>query len=242
MSETMQAHLHRPLVHRVTVTDTKLLTPNMRRITVEGEALGSFEVPMPAQWLKIVLPKEVGKVQESRAYTIRRFYPGWRTMEIDFVLHGDTGPASSWVQRVEIGDVVHLGSPRGGYRINPFACWRLLAGDETALPAIASILDVLPDDDKPTWVVVEVPTTADIQSLHCYGATKALWNARDSSHPVGRLLSKALDGLSLPSGPGEIFLAGEATVVRMMKQLLTLRVPQAGLQAKGYWQLGEASH
>ncbi len=142
----------RPPTHRVIVTGVELLTPHMRRITLEGEELASLSVPLPAQWLKVVLPGQGDSAGANRAYTIRRFYPGWCAMDVDFVLHGDTGPASAWAERARVGDVVHLGSPRGGYRADPGARWRLLAGDETAIPAIASILDWhLANDLPPAW-------------------------------------------------------------------------------------------
>ena len=233
----------KPPTHRVTLTGVERLTPNMRRLTFEGDTLRTMSVPLPAQWLKVVLPGAAGETGANRAYTVRRFYHGWGAMEVDFVLHGDTGPASAWARRAEVGDIVHLGAPRGGHKVDPYARWRLLAGDETALPAIASILEALPDDDVPTRVVVEVPSLDDVQPLRRSAMTEIQWLAREEqrSRP-GSLLADRISGLSLPVAMGQVFLAGEGIAVRTMKQDLARRVPQADMEAKGYWLLGQADH
>ncbi len=245
MTETVSlSQPGKPPTHRVTVTGVERLTPNMRRLTFEGDTLRTMSVPLPAQWLKVVLPGAAGEAGANRAYTVRRFYQGWGAMEVDFVLHGDTGPASAWARRAEVGDVVHLGAPRGGHKVDPEARWRLLAGDETALPAIASILDALPDDDDvATRVVVEVPTLDDVQPLRRSAVTEIQWLAREGqrSRP-GSLLADRISGLSLPVAMGQVFLAGEGTAVRTIKRDLARRAPPAGMEAKGYWLLGQADH
>lgn len=233
----------KPPTHRVTVTGVERLTPNVRRMTFEGDTLRTMDVPLPAQWLKVVLPSAAGGAGANRAYTVRRFYQEWGAMEVDFVLHGDTGPASAWARRAEVGDVVHLGAPRGGHKVDPYARWRLLAGDETALPAIASILDILPDDDVPTRVVVEVPSLDDVQPLRCPAITEVLWLTRQEKRsPPGSLLTDKISGLSIPATMGQVFIAGEGTAVRTIKRDLARFVPPAALEAKGYWLLGQADH
>ncbi len=233
----------KPATYRVTVTGTERLTPNMRRMTFEGEALKTLSVPLPAQWLKVILPGVEGKAGANRAYTIRRFYQGWGAMEVDFVLHGDIGPASAWAERAEVGDVVHLGSPRGGHRIDPDARWRLLAGDETALPAIASILDAVPDGDVETRVIIEVPSPDDAQPLRRSATTEIHWLAREEQRRrPGSLLVDRISGLRLPVTTGQVFLAGEGNAVRTMNQDLARSVSPASIEAKGYWLLGQADH
>lgn len=231
------------LTHQVVVDAVELLTPNMRRIAFAGEALATLSVPLPAQWLKVVLPASLDGMQANRAYTIRHFHPDRRRMEIDFVLHGDAGPASAWAGSAKVGDVVHLSSPRGGYRVDPDAHWRLLAGDETALPAIASILDALPVDGIPTYVVVEVPSLDDVQPLCDSGTTVFQWVAREDSGRVpGHLLQEMVAMLPLSDARAEVFLAGEATAVKAIKRDLAQRAPLARIDAKGYWLLGHADH
>ncbi len=240
MAETLSRG---PLTHRVAVVAAEQLTPNMRRITFAGDTLATLNVSLLAQWLKVVLAGPEENVRPNRAYTIRHFDPARLALTIDFVLHGDGGPASRWARHALVGDVVHLGSPRGGHLLDPDARWRLLAGDETALPAIGSILDALPADTVPAFVVVEVPSIDDVQPLRASAAQKINWLPRaTNSNPAGCLLEQKISSLAFPSGPGQIFLAAESTAVRRIKQDLARRVPQANMDAKGYWLLGQADH
>ena len=83
-------------LHTATVTHIEDITPRMRRITMIGDGLRTLPVSLPGQWVKIFFPAQPGEKPQGRAYTIRRFDPGTGAMEVDFVLHGDTGPASRW--------------------------------------------------------------------------------------------------------------------------------------------------
>ena len=230
-------------LHRVSVTATERLTPNMQRLTFEGEGLATLAVPLPAQWLKVVLSAPGVGDPINRAYTIRRFYPNWGNMEVDFVLHGDTGLISKWAQQAMIGDVLYLGNPRGGHCIEPDVRWRLLAGDETALPAIASILESLPADGVPVVVAIEVPSAQDVQCLSVPGSSEVHWLSRDRNGALpGCALERAISDFSLPDGAGQVFLAGEAASVKRIKQDISDRAPQAVVDAKGYWLMGQADY
>ncbi len=193
----------------VRVVDAALATPCMRRVTFEGEGMTDLESPLPAQWMKVVLAPPEAAVRPNRAYTIRELDAKRRRVVMDFVLHGDAGPLSAWASRAQVGDGVHLGAPRGGHRIEPAARWRLLAGDETALPAISAILQALPPDDVPTQVLVEVPGAEDAQPLRAPVNGRVDWLARGGASRYGQLLEAAIAAVTLPGGPGQVFLAGD---------------------------------
>src|SRR5699024_569704 len=91
----------------------------------------------------------------SREYTVRAFRPEDRELDIDFVVH-DGGLASDWVVDVQPGDTAHVAGPPGGYQVPWDYSHYLLAGDETALPAIARWLETAPVDTR-GWVYVDVP-------------------------------------------------------------------------------------
>src|SRR3712207_604915 len=84
-----------------------------------------------------------------RTYTVRAVRPEFAEVDIDFAAHGDIGPASAWVRRAAEGDqLVLVGpdaegeDPRAGIEWAPgSATSLLLAGDETAVPAISAILE-----------------------------------------------------------------------------------------------------
>jgi NADPH-dependent ferric siderophore reductase len=91
-----------------------------------------------------------------RSYTVR----AWRDtgeIDVDFVLHEPAGRATSWATTCSPGDPVALLDEGVGF--NPPASLRRvrLAGDESALPAIAGGLASLPVGDEPFygWVAGE---------------------------------------------------------------------------------------
>jgi NADPH-dependent ferric siderophore reductase len=79
-----------------------------------------------------------------RTLTVRRADPAAREIAIDVVVHGEHGAAGLWAATAEPGQPVYLMGPSGAYAPDPAADWHLLAGDETALPAISVALEALP--------------------------------------------------------------------------------------------------
>ena len=151
------------------------------------------------------------------------------------------GPLSSWAAGARVGDTVHLGMPRGGFTVDQGAPWFLLAGDKPALPAIESILAVLPDGPAPVDVLLEIPSMADAQPIATDGSRRIVWLPRDDAR-AGTLLKTAVDGATLRDGPGQVFLAGEAIAVQAARSSASARAPGARVKAAGYWRLGAADH
>jgi NADPH-dependent ferric siderophore reductase len=98
-----------------------------------------------------------------RTYTVRAARPERGEVDVDVVLHGiedgHAGPAARWAASAVPGDrIVLLGPDRHGrgrmwgVEWAPPATARtlLLAGDETAVPAVCAILEGLGDGDRPT--------------------------------------------------------------------------------------------
>ena len=112
-----------------------------------------------------------------RTYTVREWRDEARELVVDMVLHtdeaGHSGPAASWAETAEIGRRLHIIGPSrdhdGDYGGIEFrsgdADQLLLAGDETAVPAIASILESLVGGSVRGKAVIEVPSPADVLDL-----------------------------------------------------------------------------
>jgi NADPH-dependent ferric siderophore reductase len=156
-----------------------LLTPWMARLTFHGEDIARMATGAPDQRVKILLPHTDGSLPDFpdqpdayalyrglpperrgaiRTYTIRHLRAGAKEVDIDFVLHGDNGPASRWATHAVPGDAVKILAPNrafagdvGGYEWRPPHGARriLLVADETALPALAGILD-----DLASWPIL----------------------------------------------------------------------------------------
>lgn len=153
------------------VVEIEDLNPRMRRITLagpqlapfeaEGRSFPRFESPGPDDHVKLFFPDpETGMLSLprqgegrlhwpqdppaiSREYTPRGFDPCAGRLVLDFVLHGH-GVAGTWAAKAVLGQRIHLGGPRASMLL-PDAARYLLIGDETALPAIANWLEMLPE-------------------------------------------------------------------------------------------------
>ncbi len=156
---------------RVTAERVELVTPHMKRITIDGSCLPAFRVGLPAQWLKVFVPTGEGQASMGRAYTVRRFDPVSKKLDLDFVLHGDNGPASAWAARAKPGDAFEISDthPRSGFAVQSSTEHYLLFGDESALPAIGGILEALPAHARAD-VFVEVDDPGEEQTIETEAA------------------------------------------------------------------------
>jgi NADPH-dependent ferric siderophore reductase len=242
----------RRVFRRIRVTRTEQLSPHMVRVTFTGDDLSAFAWNGPAAHIKLVFP-EAGQVEPAlpqpegprpnniRTYTPRRFDPAVPELDVEFVLHGD-GPASNWASQVQVGQSLVLAGPGPNYQVDPAADWFLLAGDDTAIPAISTILDALPAATR-AIVILEVQDPQEEQALHSAAALEVTWLHRGSNQPDA-LLEQALRDFSLPSGDGRIYVGAESGAMRRIRQHL---LRERGLDARqivtrGYWKAGATNY
>ncbi|MFF5171686.1 siderophore-interacting protein [Micromonospora sp. NPDC000089] len=241
-----------------TITAARVLrtsrpTPHLIRLVLGGEELAGLPVgeytdhyvklifppdgvtyphPVDLATIKRELPAE--QWPRLRAYTVRAWDAAAGELTIDVVHHGDEGLAGPWAARLRPGDEVRFTGPGGAYAPDPTADWHLLAGDESALPAIAAALERLPATAHAV-TLVEVAGPADEQPL----AGPVTWLHR-GDRPVGEALVAAVRALEFPPGRVHAFVHGEATFVKELRRLLRVErgVPRAALSISGYWRRG----
>lgn len=183
------------------VTDVERLSPGFVRIELGGPDLAEFGVAGPTldQRIKLLF----GAEQLRRTYTVRAVRPGPRVV-VDFVLHLDpdsTGPASQWASRAAVGDTVGIIAPRrgvpfGGIEFDPGPATRvLLAADETAVPAVAAILEQVPGLVGEAYL--EVPSRHDVLPLTSPPGVEVHWLPREGA-PHGALLVEAVRHATAP--------------------------------------------
>src|SRR5690606_14755609 len=106
---------------------------------------------------------------------------------------------SAWAAQAAIGQQIGLSGP-GGRTAQP-AAWMLLAGDETALPAIARIGESLPADTRGV-VLIEVQSPADQIELSLPSGMTLLWLHRETAAAgAATLLRDAVQACAIPDGP-----------------------------------------
>ena len=167
-----------------------------------------------ARWLELPDPER----GHMRTYTVRAVRGGGSEtrLVVDLVLHlaeGATGPGSTWASQATVGDRVLTVAPRrgaayGGIEFDPgTASELLLVADETAVPAVCSILEDL-DRDARGVALLEVPVTGDAAALagqRAPAGVEVVWLPRDGAvlgslleEEVRRRLGVSTSGVDVP--------------------------------------------
>lgn len=224
-----------PLVTAYRLFDLSLarrtqLSHCLSRLTFTGPEVGKMATYAPDQRVKLLFPDSKGRPSAlphqpdwlairrampvadrppMRTYTIRLLRPEQGEVDIDFVLHGDEGPATRWALNAAIGDTVQIVAPdrtfpgqAGGYEWKPAPGTKhvLLIGDETALPAIAGILDELAVLPAPPTVqaFIEVPEARDVMELPRWPGLEVEWMPRADTGEAQPMVA-ALQRARLPA-------------------------------------------
>jgi len=136
-----------------------------------------------------------------------------------------------------------VGGPRGSFIVPDDFDWYLLAGDETALPAIGRRLEELPAGAR-AIVVVEVADAGEQQRLDTNARLETVWLDRGGVEPGAQpLLFDAIASLALPSGEGYAWVAAEAATAKAVRRHLVEErgLPKDRVKAAAYWKRGEVA-
>lgn len=246
-----------PAAKRAEVARAERLTPHMIRVVLAVDPAAPLDAgeytdhyvkllfapagvrypePLDIEAIRRDLPRE--RWPRTRTYTVRAWDAAARELTVDFVHHGDEGLAGPWAAAVRPGDVIHFMGPGGGYAPDPAADWHLLAGDESALPAVAAAVERLPEGAV-AKVLVEVAGPEEEQKLATSAAAEVVWLHR-GNRPVGEALVAAVTALDFPPGDVHVFVHGEAGFVKELRRHLRLErgVPRERLSVSGYWRRG----
>jgi NADPH-dependent ferric siderophore reductase len=251
----------RPKPRLAEVVSVEQLTPHMVRVLLTGEELAGFESKGPAEHLKVFLPAPgddhirlpewgpEGPVLAggqsrplNRTYTPRRWDAERRELAVDFLLHGE-GPGSTWAQQARAGQVVALSGQLGGaYRMDPEASSYLIAGDEAALPGVATILEALPAGAS-ARVFVEVADASEELAMDSPAKIDITWLHHGSvAGQVGRGLERAIANASIGADT-RVWVGCEAAVMRDIRRALIERgTDKTHMLTQGYWKYGATNH
>lgn len=210
------------------------VTPRMRRVTLSGDDLGHFSTERPGQWVKLFFDNS----GHGRAFTIRRWRPEQREIDIDFVVH-ENGLAGRWLASARPGLEVRIAGPRSAFMHTP-GKHLFLFGDETAIPAIAAILEAM-DPAERAVVVVEIATPDAVQPLPTSPNTHISWII--SQRIPGLQLAAHAKALTLNPESSQVWVGCEATSARDLRRAFgQLGFDRSDLHVSGYWKHGESEH
>jgi NADPH-dependent ferric siderophore reductase len=202
------------------VRERTVLSEHLVRLVLEvSPELTSTGVP--DEWLALTVPGQF----QTRYYTVRSLADGLLT--IDVVVH-EEGLVTEWAQTECLGQTVGLSAPKGSFELPADAGWVVLAGDLTALPAMARITETV--RDVPVHVHAEVPD----EPLRDYLAAPVEWHHAESGTSELAAIVHALDW---PEGPGYFWMGGESAQMRDIRRHLRhdLGRDSRHYDVMGYW-------
>jgi NADPH-dependent ferric siderophore reductase len=179
------------------------LSAHLVRLVLEADdAFGSTGVP--DEWVALTVPGQF----QTRYYTVRSWDASARRLVLDVVIHAE-GLVTSWAAGDCVGDTVGLSAPKGSFQPPEDARWVVLAGDLTALPAMARIEE---DCRLPLAVHVEAP-----ELISGYFRGEVIWHA---APPTDSHLAEIVRSLAWPEGPGYFWMGGESAQMRDIRRHL----------------------
>jgi NADPH-dependent ferric siderophore reductase len=229
-------------------------SPFLRRITLTGAALAGFDIGDPAASVRLFIPPTAddlvlptwngnefldanGGRPSIRTLTPLRFDAASEELDVEVVLHGD-GPLSAWATSVTGGERVAVSGPGRGYAIDIDCPSYVLAGDESALPAIGMLLAAIPAATRVTAIVeiraadaeVDLPRADDVQ-----------WHVAVDDTEPGDALVEAVTRRA-PLDGERVWAAGEAAAMQRIRRHLfeEQAIPRTRATIRGYWKRGGA--
>jgi NADPH-dependent ferric siderophore reductase len=268
---TIRTRREPPTFRLATVVGAEPRSERLVRLTIAGEGLAGFDPGLPAASVRLLVPdpsersrargtsggaapgtvalptwngneflRADGSRPPIRTLTPLRFDPAANELDVEVVLHG-AGPLSTWAADDPVGDPTAISGTGRGYAVDPDAPAFVLAGDESAVPAISVLLDALARDVPGTAVRVVIETDgpgAEV-ALPAHPRATVSWQARSPAQRPGDVLAAAIADLELAPGT-RLWVAGEAAGVHRIRQhLFEVRsVPRAHAVVRGYWKVG----
>lgn len=233
------------------------ITPDMVRLVLGGPDLAEFaDLHWADHYVKLALPESGDLPAVTRSYTVRHWDSAAGELVIDVVVHGSQGRVGPWAAQAKPGDELVLRGQGGGYSPGSEYDWHLLIGDESALPAILVAIEQLEPGAR-ALAFIEVANAQEEQSVTSAGNVDITWIHRgeatathaepagntddlDSDGVYGAELVAAVRNLEFLAGRVQVFLHGEAGMVRELRRHLRgeREIDIADMSVSGYWRLG----
>jgi NADPH-dependent ferric siderophore reductase len=241
-----------PRFRVVAVRRVEQLSPRMTRVVLAGPELEGLAVDEPAASVRVLLPSPetgelviptwngneflmaVGARPPLRTLTPRRFDSDTQELTVDVVMHGD-GLATQWAAVAAPRSPAAISGPGRGYAIDADAPGFLLAGDESAIPAMSQLLEHLPVE-TPVTVLIEVADPgARLPVPHHASATVEWLDLAAGAAPGDAMVDAVRAAALVPDS--RIWIAGEAACMQRIRRYLFAErgLPRSLAVVRGYW-------
>jgi NADPH-dependent ferric siderophore reductase len=241
----------------LSVSETEWISPHIVRVTAGGDGFANFRPndftdkyvkihfvdpalgltpPYDLDGLRASLPPESRPV--TRTYTVRQLDIEAQWLAIDFVVHGAEGIAAPWAAGAKPGDQLTLSGASGAYAPDINDDWHLFIGDESAIPAISSALEALPDDARGI-AYLETHDADGPMKLAAPDGVELIWLGRGEPGTEPHLLASAVTQGRWLDGRVGVFAHGERESMKAVRAALKSRDLAGGqLSLSGYWAYG----
>lgn len=223
----------------------------MIRVVFSGPELAGFPEDREGANCKLMIPApgetrknfanrlSNGPAPIRRTYTVRHFDPATKELAIDFVAHGDEGPASGWASRAKPGDFLGFAGPSAPKITRFDADWYLVAADPSALPIAAATLEAMPRDAKGI-AIFEITSEEDRQEIDAPEGIVMHWFVHPDPHQPSTAQETFIRQMDWPDGRVQTCVAGESGVIRALRAFFHQEqsIPRADTYISGYWKIG----
>ncbi len=245
-----------PRVRAVEVSRVTKLSEHRTRVQFVGD-LADFSLAGPVGHIKVYFPhphqngidfaalamprgSRPPSAPIARTFTPRKFDSTAGTLDVDFFVHGE-GPASSFAQSALNGQQIAISGPSRPHLLQP-NLWQLLVGDESAIPAIETILEALPADARGS-VVLEINDLVDRPNLVAPEGVEVICVIHNPQLSHCAEMLATIKDLAIPAVPIQVFVAAESVGIRALRrELLSRDLQIEQITTRGYWRFGEAGH
>ncbi len=241
------------------VTKKEYITPHFIRVYLHSEDVLQFKDTTIGDNNKIAIPpEELNEIYfpdwdghqwihpskevapSIRTYTHRGINFKTNELFIDFVDHGDGGPASKWARDAEKGSKLGIMMRTERKELYPQVDWYFLIGDGTAIPVLSAILETLAETAKGVCVI-EVHGKEDEQKIETKADIEFIWVHNPDSH-LGNNLTETVRNVVIPETSKFGYLACELSTVKEIRSYFRKEKnwKQSELYAYSYWKAGVA--
>ena len=235
------------------VVDIARRTPRLTMVVSEGDGLGSMVPADPAASIRLLLPRghaadelelpthdgNVFRYADGELSTARTLTPlsaGHPDRMLLGVHDHGSGRLSKWLGELELGNQVGIAGPGQAYEIDQAARRFVVAGDESALPAIGQLLEAFPDSVA-VEVAIEIGSSEARTEMPEHPGCRLSWlPAQPAAEPGGALVDWVVE--QPIDDDTRLWVAGEAAAVqRIRKAMDAAGVPRSRRNIRGYWKL-----
>lgn len=255
---TVEKNIYRPappqLIQVKSITD---ISPSIRRITFTGERLTDYPDNCEGGHLKIFIAPDYASQPALpvltdngrswpedkprpfvRTYSVRAIRPKLSEIDIEFAMHeGVTGPAYLFARDAKPGNWLGITNPGGPDPLIPVRSHYFMAGDSSSLPAIAALLEKMPENAQGR-VVLRLEHQADLRELSKPAGMEIEWLVGDISQTSA--LINTFKSWDIPTSDVGFWIAGEDQIIRELRRFVRREkgFSREDIYAIPYWRYG----